>query len=189
MPECALTSRWLTLRTTRLSAAWASRQWCCCPTSALPPTRIRSWEARGSRKGGSWRLRASSAWSSRVGTRGMRSAWTSPAQLSREQSCVSSTCTLTLSSHFPGAPYRYRCWLVSCASPDAAAGSSRATSTQSAPKTMRFSTSTSWSMHGSRCAGGQGLVELHGVLTWSYGPGRLDKVAILGLKAEDMQVF
>jgi len=36
---------------------------------------------------------------------------------------------------------------------------------------MRSLTSTSWSMHGSHSTGGQGLMELHGMWTWSYGTG------------------
>ena len=78
---------------------------------------------------------------------------------------VSSTSTSTPSTRSSGVRFRCTYWLASCASPDAAAASSQATSTQSTQTIIHSSTITSWWMLGSHCTGARrGLMEeLHGV--------------------------
>ena len=71
-------------------------------------------------------------------------------------------------------------------SPDAGVGSSQVTSTQSSLRIIGSSTNTSCSMPGSRYTGVQGL---RGVLAGGLKAGRLDKVAMLGLKPDEIEVL
>ena len=122
----------------------------------------------------------------------MRSAWTSPAQLSREQSCVSSTCTSTLSSHsrrslqiqvLAGVLREPRC------SGGIVVGDFNAISPEDHALLDKHESVDAWvALHG-RTGSAGAIWGVNVELRDGLKLGRLDKVAILGLKAEDMQVL